>query len=312
MSRVQFLRSKRNVLQSVVHRFLLKYRPGFNDIFLFFEGKDDPSFYLPEIRKRISSSRGIHTFQCDGKGTVLSVHSKIMNRIDNKHRCLFFVDKDLDNYLGLRKPRHKNIFMTGPYSVENYICTEEALHILWTELLHLLESDARYYDIKRYYKVSYDSYVKSLRPVMAWILKHRENYPTNRNKLNLNNITFYQLFDMDSNTLIVRRKNGAYKYIIDATNMQAHPVSVAEVKEKTKILNLQLPKDWGRGKFEAGWFAAFIDKVISFLQATRTAIQPKISLKLQISASNLLDVFAGRIACPQDLVLFLNFNQVSI
>ena len=312
MSRVQFLRSKRNVLQAVVHRFLLKYRAGSNDIYLFFEGKDDPSFYLPEIRKRASSFGTAHTFQCEGKGTLLAVHGKVINRVDNKHRCLFFIDKDLDNYLGIRSPRHRNIFVTSPYSIENYICTEESVRILWTELLHLPESDQRMQAMLTHFSSSYSSYVRSIRPVMAWILNHRENYPHDRNRLNLSNITFAQICDIDAVTFDVRRKSGAYQFIINATNMQANPIGKDKLKEKAKLFDLSQPKDWGRGKFEAGWFAAFIEKVISRLQQTRTANESKLSLRIQVTAQNIIDIFAARICCPQPLEAFLDFNLAKI
>lgn len=312
MSRVQFLRSKRNILQAVVHRFLLKYRSGTKDIYLFFEGKDDPSFYLPEIRKRSLSYGEVHTFQCEGKSIVLAAHSKISNRIDNKHRCLFFIDKDLDNYLGLKKPRHKNIFVTEPYSVENYICSDETLHILWTDLLHLPESDPRLKTMMVKFAHSYETYIKAVRPIMAWILKHRENYPNDRNKLNLSNVNFSQMIEIDPITCRIRRKKGTYHQIIAATNMQANPISIAEIKEKSRMLNPEYSKDWGRGKFEAGWFASFIDKIIAYFQTTRTAHESKISLRLNITPQNILDVFSGRITCPHSLVSFLDYNFAKI
>ena len=308
MSRVQFLRSKRNVIQAVVHRFILKYRDGCNDIYLFFEGKDDPSFYLPEIRKRASTFGTAHTFQCEGKGTLLAVHGKVVNHIDNKHRCLFFIDKDLDNYLGIRNPRHMNIFVTEPYSIENYICGVESLHILWTELLHLPESDPRLQIMLTNFNFSYSTYAQSVRPIMAWVLNHRENYPNDRNKLNLNNLTIAQLLDMDPITFKVRRKTGTYQCIVNATNMQENPVPINKIKEKTKLFDLSTPKNWGRGKFEAGWFAAFIEKTISRFQQTRSANELKLSLRLQVNAQNIVDVFAGRITCPQPLAAFLDFN----
>lgn len=312
MSRVQFLRSKRTVIQAVFHRFILKYRDCSKDIYLFFEGNDDSSFYLPEIRKRSSLFETAHTFKCDGKGTLLAVYGKVINRIDNKHRCLFFIDKDLDNYLGIRNPRHKNIFVTEYYSIENYICSKESLNILWTDLLHFPESDPRLQIMLDNFKSSYLSYAKAIRPVMAWILNHRANYPIDRNKLNLNNITINNVFDVDEITFKVRRKSEAYQYIVNATNMQANPISISKIKEKAKLFDLVAPKDWGRGKFEAGWFAAFIKKTISRFEQIRTANEPKLKLQLPITAQNILDVFAGRISCPRPLVVFLDFNLSKI
>jgi hypothetical protein len=128
---------------AVFHEFVLTLpmHPG-DAIFLFFEGEDDPTFYLPHLSLNITG-RDFLSFICFGRSEVLKVEELI--RADGRAtaRCAYFVDKDHTEFTHPGAPGlSEYIFQTQHYSVENYLVCPELLNRYWVEKLHLNSTDA--------------------------------------------------------------------------------------------------------------------------------------------------------------------------
>jgi hypothetical protein len=67
----------------------------------FFEGHDDEVFYRRFLEQYVAAGSRLYGYRCDGKQRVYEAFSQITARYPAIRSVLFFVDKDLDDILGL-------------------------------------------------------------------------------------------------------------------------------------------------------------------------------------------------------------------
>lgn len=92
-------------------------------LFLFFEGKDDFSYYSPRI-SIYSGRKRFRKYDCGSKQNVIDLHNMIQNGTlpQKSEVLLFFVDKDFDE-LSLST----DIFQTPTYAIENFYISDDAI-----------------------------------------------------------------------------------------------------------------------------------------------------------------------------------------
>jgi hypothetical protein len=100
MSFLDDLRAQRTSPQAAWLIFIGAFRKGTLDLFLFLEGHDDVSFYLPYVRLRWKNRGELLPLVCKGKDAVVAIMPRVRSILDHAWRGLFFVDKDLDDYCG--------------------------------------------------------------------------------------------------------------------------------------------------------------------------------------------------------------------
>ena len=100
--------------------FLYRYDPKKKQVFAFYEGNEDSSFYHSIIKSSIDSSYELEEIVAGCKNNVIKLHNEFDWTIYNKKQIVFFVDRDLSYWLGLPAEYDENVFVTDEYSVENY------------------------------------------------------------------------------------------------------------------------------------------------------------------------------------------------
>lgn len=90
MSFLEELKNSRATPQAAWTQFVTSYRDGKDEVYLFFEGKDDPGFYSSHLRELLAPKKTIH-FQCGGKQKVLEVIPRVQSRLDFKWRGFFLL-----------------------------------------------------------------------------------------------------------------------------------------------------------------------------------------------------------------------------
>lgn len=100
--------------------FLYRYDPKKKQVFAFYEGNEDSSFYHSIIKSSIDSSYELEEIVAGCKNNVIKLHHEFDWTIYNKNQIVFFVDRDLSYWLGLPTEYDENVFVTDEYSVENY------------------------------------------------------------------------------------------------------------------------------------------------------------------------------------------------
>ena len=89
-----------------------------NQIFCLVEGKDDPAFYRYQAEKCLSTDYRISWIKCSGKKQVKATYDLIDWNTYSKDRILFFMDRDLSDYVVDENiVRDVNVYITDYYSI---------------------------------------------------------------------------------------------------------------------------------------------------------------------------------------------------
>jgi hypothetical protein len=235
------------------HEFAMNIgKEPINVHFLFFEGNEDPSFYMPHISHRLGA-RGSRQFICNGREHVLKAHEMVQRDGRGHGRSLFFLDKDHSDILG--EPSIdglQSVFQTAVYSMENYLVSDEVFRAYWTQRLHLSEYDPRFLSYSERANAILCSFRRRNLSVTSLILCGRGIDGRPPVKLNLKNIEPDKVFRIDWSKQTCHFHKGAYQYFARSTNLnKAGIISTKTLVSVTKAnLVSKHPKSYIRGKFE--------------------------------------------------------------
>src|SRR5690349_18681648 len=119
MSFIDTLRSARSSRVAVLHEFWTQYDPRQRRLHAFFEGHDDSIFFGRFLTWFEQQGLRVMPYRCEGKRRVYEAFDQITGRIPDIRNVLFFVDKDVDDILGIPWTTDPRIFVTDVYSIEN-------------------------------------------------------------------------------------------------------------------------------------------------------------------------------------------------
>ena len=277
--------------------FLIEYKEDDSDrIHIFHEGKTDPAFYRPLI-KRFSNSDRLDFICLKNKRSVLYklniFRKKFSNPVNN---VIFIVDKDHDDYLGKSLPEDFNLYSTDYYSCENYICCQDSLLVYFSD-----HAKVNIYTIRtaliETYEENFENFRQSISLIMSWLICNRkiDDYNVKSLDKKLNGYICNRTFDLVY----------TIQETIDKLNENLKDDHLAEkidTIEDFRIVLLNEPEchKWIRGK-QANWFIVkFINNLI---------VDSKKVKKVQLSEDNSFQMFGGSIQTPAGLKSFLNRLQ---
>lgn len=207
------------------------------DLFCFFEGKDDYTFYCPKITAFFSYN--INTFYCHSKANVITLYKMIKEQtsINPTNILLFFIDKDYDKNIDIPP----DIFITPSYSIENQFLTNTAIERILKGVLGLSDCD----DIdKQDYKTAYeyiinqrDALIKQLILPNAWYFLQIQKIQNQTNEPLLSKLkTFNDIIKIKS---LKEFEDNVENFI---------PINQIEINEALEYLNSN-PVLYLRGKY---------------------------------------------------------------
>jgi hypothetical protein len=299
MSFLDELRASRSTSQSIWTQFVNSFRVGADDVYLFFEGKDDPAFYLCHLRRHATESLFI-PLVCGGKKWVLSIIEKVKPRLDKEWRALFFVDKDIDDLVDGSAVLDAFCFQTTWYSIEQYLCHAEMLEVVWSDLFRLSILDARYPRVVDQYRACLNDFIVAIRPVMAtaiW-LRRQGHRPVLANVV-MDDII---IFDTDFRVSAVSdwwpavSKQAEVEAEVDWDAVGRIETQLAEVDSRTYV----------RGKWALWLFLSFVRKIESVLTGRLSdesdeAQRSRAKVTVQLTSANAVSLLSGRIDAPAEL-----------
>lgn len=104
--------------------FLYRYNPKKKQVFAFYEGDEDSSYYQFILRRIVGDDCEIEQIVAGCKNNVLKLQREFDWKTYNKQQIAFFVDRDLSFWLGDDEHYGENVFITDEYSIENYIANK--------------------------------------------------------------------------------------------------------------------------------------------------------------------------------------------
>jgi hypothetical protein len=311
MDYVQQLRGEASGSHAIYHQFaLMQSKCALDTIFLFFEGDEDPAFYIGHLLPYLGDRR-YHEFVCNGRDEVLNVYELCARDGRARGRVLYFIDKDHSDFIGSLAGMSNCTYQTKSYSFENYLVCEAVFRRYWVERLRLPNYDARYEVHVNLFHALYQSFVARMKLLTAIILLGRGIDGGKPIKLNLNNVRLERLLRLDFSTGSVHWLAGAGKHFIDASDCceSRMRISVEDIKKVCrKYLQSADPKGYIRGKYELWFFLKFLEFIsrrLSDRKAARAAGMQRARPGELICSASCIDSLAPLAPCPPDLATFL-------
>ncbi|MBL7920052.1 MAG: DUF4435 domain-containing protein [Bacteroidia bacterium] len=307
MEFLKYLKSAAKSNTSVRTKFLQQYNKNDKSIHIFYEGNDDPSFYTNYFEQK--SKLKVYHYQAENKAGVYEIHSKINWNIYKRNRALFFADKDFSDILKEIYPTESNIFVTKHYSIENYLVCKAIFTRILRDILHI--DDDKF--INKCYR-NFDKNLKifsyKIQPLIAWIVYHRSI----KSKLQLNNFKISDLFYFDNNLNINKHKlcNGLkiQNHLLTKTKLTHTPNCWKGILHYYKqIRKIHSHKVYVRGKYEIWFLATYINKLVTIINNSKNAGEPKIKMQFNLTADNAVELLGPRLKKPNDLSVFLETNK---
>lgn len=304
MSFVDDLRRARSSRVAVLHEFWTQFDPSKSRLHLFFEAHDDAVFFRRYVGEYVRSTSTIYVYICDGKSKVFDAFEQITSRMPNIRSTLFFVDKDLDDILGIAWPTDPRIFITDVYSIENYCVTRQTIQRFYLDCVRLTGVSFDSEAIFSKFETQLTRFHRRAVPVMAWILQHRRAGM----KPNVNNLEMGDVLDLSVDCELRPKGRQRLKVLEKVCGMAPTHFRLSSVAELRRMPAKRIV----RGKFEI-WFAVeFWKKVSRHLQQLASEAGGKVSFRLSLERSNAIAILTPYTPIPRSLELFLRAHLPNV
>jgi hypothetical protein len=271
-----------------------------DDIYVFVEGEHDEDYYVPAISRILSNDREIHPFWCDGKDAVIEVCSLIYNEYDYTPRVIFFVDKDLEDVLGLQFSGDERTYVTDYYSIENHVCRSEFVRCVAREFWKVQRFDLDVEEIAREFNAQHASFIKAVIPlaIVHVAAKCRGLAP------NMNNVTLGKYIDVNADGVSRRRQRSLHDYLRDI-GIQAAALDRSSLHVARCLVRQLEAKVYVRGKFELWFLLVFLNLKWATLAKIGGDGRRRMRKTLNLLLQNIFTIFRGRMPEPASLTSFL-------
>lgn len=302
MSFLDELRSSRETPTTAYHLFLLNHPKGTGAVHAFFEGNDDSSFYLNFLNHYTEDRYQLFIYKCGNKKSVYETYEKIYAHGFPEFILLFFVDKDLYNFLDIKTPVSDNIFVTDYYSIENYLVNDYSLQRIWFDILHLPNQDGQFEIVRAKFIAELRKFYEIFQPIMCWII-----YTMRCNlKPNFNNINVTKLLIFDDQLELNILPDNILAELEKCCGINTPENFENEVGEIKREIEKHDPKMYVRGKFELWFLVKFVEKLIPIIRNCYQNEGEKIKVVTVITEENAIEILGPRIPIPQTLSSFLS------
>ncbi len=285
---------------AALHQFRILYDQEHASYHFFFEGEEDSLFYMPEARRNYSD-KIINSYNCCGKKQVIEIRDMIKTDGYNLNYCLFFVDRDYDEFLGTQVLLDEYTYITDNYSIENDICSLDAVKILIEDVVHISPADPGYKLILDSISAGTLKFYREIRPLIAWILAAMESgcSPNLQNTSGLKDIV--TMSGVEPSLTKAGFSNFKRKVVVN----DCVPTISAILKWR-RSLNCVSFKLWVRGKYVAWYFRSAIISAIEDVNSRRVQAGGvrRYLIPTHLREGRLIELLSGRIPAPVSLQNF--------
>jgi hypothetical protein len=284
---------------AALHQFKILYNNEQDAYHFFFEGEEDSLFYMPEARRRIGNKETF-IYDCGGKRNVIEVRDEIKRDGYNVEFCLFFVDRDFDDFLKSQVYIDEYTYITDNYSIENDMANLQAAQILLDDVMRISRADPEYKRIKNVITTAFDSFYNEIRPLMAWILAAKESgcSPNLGNTVGLKGVVSLKGTKPDLT------RDGFLEFKKKVVVNGRLPAMSAVLKWR-RVLDPALVKRWVRGKYDIWFFQVILVATLEETNLRRKAAGGRrIRIPSSLRDGRLFEVLGGRIPPPASLEAF--------
>ncbi|MGK7945828.1 MAG: DUF4435 domain-containing protein [Microcystaceae cyanobacterium] len=272
-----------------------------NELFCFFEGKDNP-YYYDRIKQSITLQ--INSVNCKGRKGVLKVHQLISYHPEyNKYKKAFFIDRDFNQPL---PPQSPPVFETPCYSIENFYVSLEVFKEIMKNELHLSAvSDESYNICVQLFTDRQKEFHSAVILFNAWYaclidIRNTKNIETGvqlDKKLPKGFIDF-KLSSISSNYDLQK---------IRETFPNAREVTEESLNKKLLEFDTCEQHQVFRGKYEMDFLLSLIELILKDSRKSKNYIKDKIKFDFseRISHEQALNIFSRYAETPESLKTYI-------
>lgn len=292
-------------ISPLYHEFLSRFKKNNKSVYGFVEGKEDISFYIGFIQQIIPADWKIDLWAAGNRDKVIQLHSTINWSKFQRARIVFFIDRDLSDFIGEQLPNYSNIFITEGYSIENYIINRTTCNRLLCEILNLIVLPKSEQDcILNLFEEQLKVFVDALIPIMAWILYWKRT----GEKPCLNDIYMKHIFTLTAGKVNMNNQPHMRKsipeYIHNQCNVQyKDKLDISHIEKELK--NAGNHKMIVRGKYLRWFLIEFALSVHKNIGKISSTIKSPPKTHISLGQSNGIILIAPRARIPEALLLFL-------
>ena len=306
--------ARANQLLICFHEFKSTYQKTTRIIYAFCEGKDDLSFYRSAIEGSLEEDWNVQMWEAGGVDKVIELYGKFDWRSYDQSQIIFFIDRDLTEFTGVRLPAKRNIYITDNYSIENDVVNWNTCERILIEVLgfNSLSFDHKN-KLKQIFKTELSKFIAQMVPIMAWIINWRKY----KHKACLNDICMTHLFNIQQGRLKTVARPKQCKNITEYIHKQCK-LYVDQCYDLAagceEFCKDNRHKRFIRGKYLLWFLVEFCLSIhkdflqISSIQST-SVTKPK--CKVNLSHSNAIIIISSRFRVPKSLKGFLSVTVES-
>ncbi len=303
MSYLEYLKNKKSSADAIYLEFLLEYKKRAEQLFIFVEGRDDPSFYINCLTRLGFDRNKIYCLPCNSKANVLLIFNTINWNLYERKRVLFFIDKDFSDILGQVIEEAENIYTTTYYSFENYLVTQEIVESINSELLNISRSNKiSEYILAAFTRLLGDLYIKCKTLIATIIYMRAQGI-----NANINNIKLFDILHFTDNLLLklkIKKLDELVAYINKNCGVQINDLNPKDLtlffRTYNRVIN---KKNVVRGKYELAFLVKFYEKIVPVIN--RLPNGDKIKFRSNLSCASAVEILAPRCSPPTRLVEFI-------
>jgi hypothetical protein len=292
------------------HEFLLCYKAKDKIVYGIVEGREDPCIYRSIIDMMLPDGWRVSLIRAGNKKKVLKTFEAMdWSRFPKKRIC-FFVDRDLDEFLGKQQDISDNLYVTDKYSIECEIVSAYTFERTIEEIYGILGLDnsvrQRLGDV---FQTNLSKFTQTMSPVMAQIILWRRQ----ELRAHLNNIDPKEFFVFDEERLETKPQYGTRREIVNfAANAVKAPASKCE---EILLMEKEFQEKSGekypiRGKYLLWYFVNMACQVHCLAAKFCSKYQSPPKANVSLGLANVVAVIGPRIRCPQTLKQFIERNYL--
>ena len=256
--------------------FLYRYDPKKKQVFAFYEGDEDSSFYHHFLRNAIDDDCELEEIVAGCKDNVLKLYKEFnWNSYDNK-QIIFFVDRDLSYWLDLPTEYGDNVFVTDEYSVENYVANSQGFKSWLIHFEGFARATKKEIDnMVLEYETNIINFKKQMMPIMAKAVvakRHDRTISLGEFKFSRNKSICFEISEGHITFTIHIDEKIFEKWKLS-------PLNYVEISEQLERLESNISQYSVRGK----WILCFMAELGEFMRLHSNIFAPSLNKEGKIS-----------------------------
>lgn len=259
--------------------FVLDFKKNTNNIYCFFEGKEDRSYYSFRT-KMIHHSSPYFDYVCNGKGNLIKLYQLINHhQIYRESNIGYFVDCDFEG-----KFLSQTIYTTPFYSIENFYVVEEAFENILINEFNINRNCDCFTLAKDIFSDLKNKFHEKILPLNAWLACQTDFRKANgiSTRLNIEDSLKTILNSDNFNKVVCPRLNDisfpnelSTHLGIESIFENAPKITLNTFNTKVQEFKSLKGDECFRGKFELKFLISFLNRFKDEIGKRSSSIFPK-------------------------------------